>query len=135
MPVDFFAAGEGILRGLKPGLLRACYHQGSRFNTRRKPGDCACVPREISELDSLILRESAEAPSDWTCTCPSRLAAPTGCLRLSNPLPQPHLPNDRLESGMIPKNVPLRLHFQEHHVYIPFVVGCFQTIKGSIQTA
>jgi hypothetical protein len=28
---DFFAGGEGILRGLKPGLLRVCNHQGSRF--------------------------------------------------------------------------------------------------------
>lgn len=31
MAVDFVAAGEGILPGLKPGLLRACNHQGSRF--------------------------------------------------------------------------------------------------------
>jgi hypothetical protein len=27
----FLEGGEGILRGLKPGLLRVCYDQGSRF--------------------------------------------------------------------------------------------------------
>jgi hypothetical protein len=28
---DFFGGGEGIPRGLKPGLLRVCNDQGSRF--------------------------------------------------------------------------------------------------------
>jgi hypothetical protein len=29
----FFSEGEGIFRGLKPGLLRVCNHQGSRFTS------------------------------------------------------------------------------------------------------
>jgi hypothetical protein len=29
--VSFFGGGEGIRRGLKPGLLRVCNDQGSRF--------------------------------------------------------------------------------------------------------